>query len=50
MRIDIHTHVFTLHSILSREAIRVITQRLEDTGFVPDVLAEAIGSMLHEQL
>jgi predicted TIM-barrel fold metal-dependent hydrolase len=50
VRIDIHTHVFTLHSILSREAIRVVTQRLEDTGFVPDVLAEAIGGLLHEQL
>jgi len=50
LRVDIHTHVFTIHSILSREAIRIITQRLEDTGFVPDVLAEAIGSLLHDQL
>ncbi len=49
MRIDVHTHVFTLYSILSREAVRVITQRLEYRG-VPKPLADAVGDLLYEQL
>lgn len=50
MRIDTHTHVFTLNAILSREAIRVITQRLEDTFGVPHRLAEVIGDVLDDYL
>ena len=53
MRLDGHTHIFTLYTILSREAIRVIEQRLRDrlkgTG-VPDALVEAVGQLLHDQL
>ena len=30
MRVDVHTHIFTLRAILNREAIRVIGQRLRD--------------------
>lgn len=30
LRIDGHTHIFTLRTILSREAIRVMTQRIRD--------------------
>lgn len=50
MRIDAHTHVFTLNSILSREAIRVITQRLVDTKGVPEALAEAVGDLLNDHI
>ena len=48
MRIDAHTHVFTLYSIMSREAIRVITERLGK--YVSPMLAEAIGQVLYDQL
>lgn len=48
MRVDVHTHIFTLRSILSREAIRVFTQRLE--RYCPPFLAEAIGDLLYDQL
>lgn len=49
MRIDVHTHIFTLESILTREAIRVITQRLVDKG-VPAQIADAVGDFLDEKL
>lgn len=49
LRIDAHSHIFTLRSILSREAIRVITQRLLDAG-APAVLARAVEDLLSDQL
>ena len=48
MRIDVHTHVFTLYSIMSREAIRVITERLGK--YVSPMVSEAIGQVLYDQL
>jgi predicted TIM-barrel fold metal-dependent hydrolase len=45
MHINVHAHVFTLRTVLSREAIRVITQRLTDRG-VPALLVEAVEGLL----
>ncbi len=48
-RINVHTHVFTLRSVLSREAVRVMTQRLEDRG-VPRLLSQAVTRLLEDLL
>ena len=47
-RIDSHTHIFTLRSILTREAIRVITQRIRDRG-LPSFFVDAVENLLFEQ-
>jgi predicted TIM-barrel fold metal-dependent hydrolase len=49
MHINVHAHIFTLRTVLSREAIRVITQRLEDRG-VPSLLVQAVTRLLDRQL
>lgn len=49
MIIDVHTHLFTLRTVLTREAMRVITQRLRDRGF-PDFMIQAIEKLLDELL
>lgn len=49
MLINVHAHLFTLRTILSREAIRVITQRIEDKGF-PGFFVEAVESLLDDLL
>ena len=42
MDINVHTHPFSLRTVLSREAARVMAQRLENAG-VPDVLDRFLG-------
>lgn len=49
MRIDVHTHIFTLRSILSAEAVRVITQRLRDRN-VPGFVVDAVEGFLIDLL
>lgn len=49
MHIDIHGHIFTLRTVLSSEAIRVITQRLRDRG-VRDFLVNAVEGVLEDLL
>lgn len=49
MHVNIHAHVFTLRTVLSREALRVITQRLRDRG-VRDFLVEAVEQLLDDLL
>src|SRR5690606_19589437 len=49
MHINVHAHIFTLRTVLSREAIRVITQRLADRG-VPDLLVQAVTRLLDRLL
>lgn len=49
MIIDVHSHLFTLRTILTREAMRVITQRLADKGF-PDFIVDAIHGLLDDLL
>jgi len=47
--INVHAHLFTLRTVLSREAIRVITQRLTDKGF-PDFFVKAVEDFLDDLL
>lgn len=49
MHINVHTHLFTLRTVLSQEAARVMAQRLEDAG-VPDLLVRAVGRFLDRLL
>lgn len=49
MHINVHAHVFTLRTVLSSDAIRVITQRLRDRG-VPDLLVDAVEGLLETLL
>ncbi|CAN5759784.1 hypothetical protein BH23GEM11_BH23GEM11_06160 [soil metagenome] len=49
MHINVHTHIFTLRTVLSREAIRVVVQRLADRG-VPDLLGRAVARVLDRLL
>lgn len=49
MRIDCHTHLFTLRTVLTREAARVITQRIRDKG-LPEFIVSAIEKLLDDLL
>lgn len=49
MRIDVHSHIFTLRAILSREAIRVFGQRLRERE-LPGWLVDAVEELLDDQL
>ena len=49
MHIDVHTHLFTLRTVLTREAVRVLAQRLADRGF-PDFVVQAIEKLLDDLL
>lgn len=49
MIINVHAHLFTLRTVLSRDAIRVITQRLTDKGF-PDFFVQAVERFLDDLL
>jgi predicted TIM-barrel fold metal-dependent hydrolase len=49
MRVNIHSHIFTLGTVLSTEAIRVITQRLRDRG-VRDFIVDALEQLLVDLL
>lgn len=49
MIIDVHSHLFTLRTVLTREAIRVITQRLTDRGF-PGFIVSAMEGLLDDLL
>ncbi|MBW3533703.1 MAG: amidohydrolase [Gemmatimonadetes bacterium] len=49
MHVNVHAHVFTLRTVLSREAIRVITQRLEDRG-LPPLVVRAVERLLDRLL
>lgn len=48
LRIDGHTHIFTLRTILSREAIRVMTQRIRDLHEnMPGAFVDALQQVLY---
>jgi len=49
MHINVHTHLFTLRTVLTREAVRAMTQRLADAG-VPELLVRALTRFLDRQL
>lgn len=49
MHINVHSHIFTLRTVLTQEAIRVISQRLEDRGF-PDLIVRAFERLLEKLL
>ena len=49
MHINIHAHIFTLRTVLTLEAVRVITQRLRDKG-VPDLIVDAVEKLLDKLL
>lgn len=49
MHINVHAHIFTLRTVLSTEAIRVIVQRLADRG-IPDLLVRAVERLLERLL
>jgi predicted TIM-barrel fold metal-dependent hydrolase len=49
MRINGHAHVFTLQSVLSREAIAIMGGRLRRMG-VPAFVVEAVEELLDQQL
>lgn len=49
MIVNVHAHIFTLRTILSREAVRVMTQRLRDKG-LPDFFVEAVEGFLDDLL
>jgi len=49
MHINIHARIFTLRTVLSGEAIRVMTQRLTDRG-VPPLLVAAVERLLDRLL
>ena len=49
MRIDVHTHIFTLRAILNSEALQVILERLRRRG-CPKVLVDAIHDVLQDLL
>lgn len=39
MHLNVHTHIFTLRTVLSAEAVAVITRRLDDRGMPPMIVA-----------
>lgn len=45
MHFNVHAHVFSLRTVLTREAVRVITQRRSDRG-VPSLLVTAVERLL----
>ena len=49
MFINAHAHIFTLRTVLSREAIRVITQRLRDRGW-HEMIVVAVERLLDDLL
>jgi predicted TIM-barrel fold metal-dependent hydrolase len=49
MHVNIHAHIFTLQSVLSREAVRVMAQRLEDYG-APAFIVAAVTRLLERLL
>jgi predicted TIM-barrel fold metal-dependent hydrolase len=49
MHINVHTHIFTLRTVLSREAVRIMAQRLGDHG-VPRIVVEAVARFLDRLL
>lgn len=49
MNINVHAHIFTLRTVLSREAVRVMGQRLRDRG-VPRLLVSAVVRVLDRLL
>ena len=49
MRINAHAHIFTLQSVLTREAIEIIARRVQDRG-VPEFVVGAVTRILDRQL
>ncbi len=49
MRIDGHTHIFTLQTVLTPHAIKVMTDRIRERK-LPDFVADALEGMIGEQL
>ena len=49
MRINGHAHIFTLQTVLSKEAIRIMANRLRGMGF-RDFIVDAVTEVLAEQL
>lgn len=49
MHINTHAHIFTLHSVLSKEAIRILGDRLLEMG-IPPFIVEGVKRLLEQQL
>jgi predicted TIM-barrel fold metal-dependent hydrolase len=49
MYINVHTHIFTLRTVLSGEAVNVMIQRLDDQG-VPPMIVAAVRRFLERLL
>ena len=49
MNINVHGHLFTLRTVLSREAVSVMTQRLRDRG-LPELMVSAVSGLLEDLL
>jgi predicted TIM-barrel fold metal-dependent hydrolase len=49
VRINCHAHIFTLESVLSREAISIMTGRLRKMGF-REFIVDAVAELMHERL
>ncbi len=49
MRIDSHTHIFNLHTVLSKEAVDIMARRIGDSG-ARAFVADAVRRLLEEQL
>ena len=49
MKINGHAHIFTLQSVLSQEAIRIMAGRLRKMGF-RDFIVDAVADVLQQHL
>ncbi|MDH5234746.1 MAG: amidohydrolase, partial [Gemmatimonadota bacterium] len=49
MRIDGHTHIFTLHAVLTRHALKLMVDRVRNRG-LPEFVTAGLESFLAEQL
>ena len=49
MHINCHAHIFTLHSVLSKEAVRIVGDRLLEAG-VPGLVVDGVKGLLEQQL
>ena len=48
MRVNVHSHIFNLQTVLTQEAVSVFVGRLRNLGF-PDFIVEAAETFLHDQ-
>ena len=49
MRINAHAHIFNLDTVLTREAVAIMVNRIRG-GILPDYIVDAVRDLLQEQL